>query len=333
MLEWDRALKICNTDLYLDSRQARSFCAVSHAHSDHLPDTPHGRTFATPATAALAGYRSGVGAVVELEYGTEHAFCPETAIRLLPAGHLVGSAMVHVTRPDGTLLYTGDFKLRDSLTAAAAEPCRADVLVMESTYGRPLFRFPPWRQVVAELVERASGALRAGRQPVVMGYSLGKAQEAVRVLTDAGLPVTCHGAVFAMNQISERLGVRLGPYRRYRFEDFHGPAALDLAERGVLIAPPHVARSGFVTRFDDPLRIVLTGWSMLKGAQYRYGVDHALPLSDHADFDELLELIDRVQPRKVFTFHGYRDFADVLRQRGIDACCAEPAAQLSLFGD
>jgi putative mRNA 3-end processing factor len=333
MLEWDGALKICNTDLYLDSRQARATCVVSHAHSDHLPDSPHGRTFATPATAAIAGYRSGVGEVVELAYGTRYRVCPDTMLQLLPAGHVVGSAMAHVTRPEGTLLYTGDFKLRDSLTTAAAEPCRADVLVMESTYGRSLFRFPPSRQVIAELVERVGGALRAGRQPIVMGYSLGKAQEAVRALTDAGFPVTCHGAVFAMNQISEQVGVRLGPYRRYRSEDFHGTAALDLAERGVLVAPPHAARSGFVTRFADPLRIVLTGWAMLKGAQYRYGVDHALPLSDHADFDELLELIDRVRPRKVFTYHGFRDFVDMLRSRGIDACYAEPEAQLSLFGD
>src|SRR4051812_13346973 len=154
MLEWDGALKICNADLYLDSRQARGACVVSHAHSDHLPDTPHARTFATPATAALAGYRSGIGEVVELDYGTEHAPCPDTRLRLLPAGHVVGSAMAHVTRPEGTLLSSGDFKPRDSLTAAAAEPCPADVLVMESTYGRPLFRFPPWRQVIDELVDR-----------------------------------------------------------------------------------------------------------------------------------------------------------------------------------
>src|SRR5436309_1144437 len=117
MLEWDGALKICNTDLYLDSRQARTSCVVSHAHSDHLPDNPHARTFATPATIAIADHRSGIGEAVELEYGTHYRLCPDTALRLLPAGHVVGSAMVHVTRPEGTLLYTGDFKLRESLTA------------------------------------------------------------------------------------------------------------------------------------------------------------------------------------------------------------------------
>jgi putative mRNA 3-end processing factor len=155
----------------------------------------------------------------------------------------------------------------------------------------------------------------------------------VRILTDAGLPVTCHGAAWAMNRIYERLGVPLGNYRRYRYEDFHGPQALDLSERGVLVAPPQVARSGFVTRFGNPLRIVVTGWALLKNSQYRYGVDYALPLSDHADFDELLELIDRVRPRKIYTHHGYAEFVVTLKARGHDASLARPAAQLSLFGD
>lgn len=341
MLEWDDDLKLAGTGLYLDSRQIRAHGFISHAHSDHLPASHtaggepciHTEAIATPATAAIAAHRCGGTVSNILEYHAAHRWCPSTVLRLLPAGHVLGSAMLHVTRPEGSLLYTGDFKLRASLTVAPAEPMQADVLVMESTYGSPHFRFPPWRAVADELIDRCSDALRAGRQPIVMGYSLGKAQELVRILTDAGLPVTCHGAICSMNALYERLGVPVGTYRRYRFDDFHGPAALDLAERGVLVAPPNAARSGFVTRFDNPLRIVATGWALLKGAPYRYGVDHALPLSDHADYDELLELIERVRPRTIFTHHGYRAFADALRARGHDARLARPDAQLSLFED
>ncbi|HEX8914425.1 MAG TPA: MBL fold metallo-hydrolase RNA specificity domain-containing protein [Humisphaera sp.] len=332
MIDWDDDLRVAGTGLFLDSRRPRPLCFVSHAHSDHIPQGGgHTLAIATAPTAELAEYRIGASDVVRLGYRTDHAVDPDTRVRLLPAGHVFGSAMIHVARPGGTLLYTGDFKLRPSLTVEPADPEPADALVMESTYGLPMFRFPDWRQTHARLVDLAAAALKAGRQPIVMGYSLGKAQEAVRVLTDAGLPVTCHGAVFAMNGIHERLGVPLGPYRKYAYGDFHGPAALDLAERGVLVAPPQVARSGFVTRFDDPLRVMLSGWGLLKNAQYRYGVDEVLPLSDHADFGELLELIDRVRPKRVYTHHGYREFVDHLRKRGIDATLARPDAQLSLF--
>jgi Cft2 family RNA processing exonuclease len=330
MLEWENDLKLCGTGLYLDSRQPRGACFVSHAHSDHLGSHQH--AIATGPTRALAEYRIGLRGVTELAYGVDHAFCPETTLRLLPAGHVFGSAMLHVTRPEGTLLYTGDFKLRECLTVQRAQPCEADVLVMESTFGQPFFRFPPWRAVVDELLDRVGAAMRAGRQPIVMGYTLGKAQEITRIFTDAGVPVTVHGAVFHLNRIHEEHGVALGPYRRYNANDFHGPRALALEERGVLVAPPNVARTGFVTRFDNPLRVVLTGWGMLKNAPYRYGVDHVLPLSDHADFDELLELVERVNPKKIYSHHGYREFADILRARGHDAELARPDEQLRLFG-
>ena len=338
MLEWRDDLKVLGSGLYLDARAPRPMSFISHAHADHI--AAHDLAIATPATAEFLAHRLPeiVPAIRRVEYRTDIPLNGDgdedghAHVRLLPAGHVPGSAMIRVQRDDGeSLLYTGDFKLRRCLTVECAEPEPADHLVMESTYGLPMFRFPPRDVVAQELVTRCADALRDGRQPIVLGYSLGKAQEITRVLTDAGLNVTQHGAAFAMTEVYQRLGLRVGAVRRYRYEDFHGRDAIDLRERGVLVAPPHVARSGFVTRFDRPLRIVCTGWAMLRGAQYRYGVDHAIPMSDHADFAELLELIDRVRPRKIYTHHGYPEFVDHLRARGLDATLARPDAQLSLF--
>jgi Cft2 family RNA processing exonuclease len=332
MLEWaDDDLKIAGTELYLDSRRPRACGFVSHAHSDHLGDHQH--AIATDATAAFAEHRLGptTGTITRLPFRAPFDLEPDTRLELLPAGHVLGSAMLHVARAQGTLLYTGDFKLRRCPTVECAEPRPADVLVMETTYGSPIFRFPDRATVIEELIERASAALRDGRQPIVMGYTLGKSQEITRILTDAGLNVSLHGAVWSMHQIYERLGVPLGRVRRYAWSDFHGSDQLDLVERGVLVCPPYCARSPFVTSFENPLRIIMTGWALLKGAQYRYGVDHALPLSDHADYDELLELVERVRPKKVYAHHGYTQFAETLRTMGLDAEPARPDAQMSLF--
>jgi Cft2 family RNA processing exonuclease len=331
MLEWADDLKIAGTELYLDGKQPRGHSFVSHGHSDHISN--HSRVIATAPTIALAAHRIGLCATESFDYGTDRALADGTSVRLLPAGHVLGSAMLHVTRPEGTLLYTGDYKLRASLTTPPAELARADYLVMETTYGLPHFKFPPPQLVREQLVELCEQAIRDGRQPIVMGYSLGKAQEIARILTAAGLAVTMHGAPHTISQIYEQFGVALGPLRRYRFADFHGPDQLDLRERGVLIAPPYVARTTFASRFDNPCRIIMTGWALLKNAIYRYGVDHALPLSDHADFDELLETVERVAPKKVFTHHGYREFAETLKARGIDAEPARPAEQMMLFED
>jgi Cft2 family RNA processing exonuclease len=335
MLEWSDDLKVAGTELYLDSRVSRGVCFVSHAHSDHI--CTHNSVIATPATARLAEHRIGMTCASPLEYDIERAIDDATRVKLLPAGHVLGSAMIHIARPEGTLLYTGDFKLRASRTVEPSRIERADYLVMESTYGLPIFHFPPAAEVAAQLLELVENALRDGRQPIVMAYTLGKSQEVAHMLMSGGFNVTMHGATYAISKLYEELGVTLGrqpgAFRRYNAGDFHGGTALDLRERGVLLAPPYVARSGFVTRFNNPCRIIMTGWALLKNAIFRYGVDHALPLSDHADFGELLELIERVQPRKVFTHHGYKEFVDELRKRGITAELARPDEQLMLFDD
>src|SRR4051812_18141910 len=140
MFEWQDDLKVIATDLYLDSRRSRALCFLSHAHTDHLG--PHEHAICTSATARLAERRQEIQRVTALEYSASHALNADTRLSLLPAGHILGSAMLHVSRGEQTFLYTGDFKLRASATVPAAEVRPADVLVMESTYGLPFFKFP-----------------------------------------------------------------------------------------------------------------------------------------------------------------------------------------------
>ena len=331
VLDWDNGPRLRDVDFYLDSRRPRDWSFVSHAHSDHL--SSHAHTLATPATLALAATRVKLNRTTPLAFVESHQLDRRHRVSLYPAGHVLGSAMLRVETDDGqSLLYTGDCKLRPGPTAGASEPPRADVLVTESTYGRPQYRFPPFREVADRLLELVAAALREGRQPIVMGYALGKAQHAVQILTGAGLPVTEHGAVNKLSDVYEELGVGLGRRRKYKAADFRGPHALPLEERGVIVAPPQVARSFFSEQFERKTTIMLSGWALLKGAEYRYGVDHVLPISDHMDWDELLELIDRVRPKKVLTLHGFPNTPDLLRARGIDAELAKPDPQLNLFG-
>lgn len=331
MLDWDNGPKLAGTEFYLDSRRPRDVSFVSHAHSDHLAG--HRLAIATPATLALAATRVTIAQTIPLDFGAAHVLDTRHRLSLHAAGHVLGSAMVRIERDDGvSLLYTGDCKMRPGPTADAPDPPTADILVTESTYGRPVFRFPPFDVTATKLITLVAEAMRDGRQPVVMGYALGKAQHAVKVLTDAGFPVTEHGAVAKLSDVYESLGVPLGTRRKYKAADFRGPHALSIQERGVLVAPPQVARSVFTEHFERKMTVMLSGWALLKGAEFRYGVDHVLPISDHCDFDELMELIELVKPKKVLSLHGFANFPDILRARGIDADLAKPDPQLNLFG-
>ena len=143
--------------LWLDPSQAvrgpeRVF--VSHAHSDHT--ARHREVILTEATARLMKARIG-GRRLEhvLPFGEPRRFEGDPVpfqITLLPAGHILGSAMALIEAEGESLLYTGDFKLRHSLSAGLCEPRPADVLVMETTFGRPQYRFPPDDAVWSELI-------------------------------------------------------------------------------------------------------------------------------------------------------------------------------------
>jgi len=76
---------------------------------------------------------------------------------------------------------------------------------------------------------------------------------------------------------------------------------------------------------------MLSGWALQPGAKYRYQVDEVFPLSDHADYPELLETVELVKPRRVYLVHGYtQQFAANLRALGVEAWTLEKADQMEL---
>ena len=76
---------------------------------------------------------------------------------------------------------------------------------------------------------------------------------------------------------------------------------------------------------------MVSGWAVDPNAVYRYQVDAAFPLSDHADYDDLLRYVDLVQPHRVLTLHGFAAaFASDLRARGLEAWALTEENQMEL---
>jgi Cft2 family RNA processing exonuclease len=226
--------------------------------------------------------------------------------------------MLHVASAAATVLYTGDFKLRPSLTAEPAAPPKAEVLIMESTYGKPCYRLPPREEAIGQLVSMVSRVLDAGRTPVVRAYVLGKAQEVTCILAKAGFRVVQHPLVYAISQIYQQFACDMGPLE---------PCDNDPPADAVVIAPPRSQRAATITGLKRPVFIAVTGWAIDPAMRWRLGADYAVPLSDHADFDELIECIERVEPAVVFCTHGPSEFVEVLKSRGVNAHPLEDCRQ------
>lgn len=312
--------------LWLDPHEPKQAGAVfvSHAHSDHT--AVHREIVVSQPTSQLMRARlSGEWIEHVLPFGQPWDLPgrPGCELTLLPAGHIFGSAMAWIKAGSETFLYTGDFKLRPGLSAERCEPRRADILVMETTYGRPQYEFPPAAEVIKGIVRFCREALDNDETPVLIGYSLGKSQEILCGLGEAGLPIVLHSTVHKLTKVYESFGRCFPPYEKL--------AEVESARGKVLLCPPGVAGSAALRNLGRTRGAVLTGWAVDPNCRFRHQAHAAFPLSDHADFNDLLEFVRQVQPRKVLTLHGFAaDFAQTLRDQGYDAQAISQEDQLAL---
>lgn len=305
--EFDLGVCVPEADLWLDPHTRRPVAFVSHGHSDHC--MAHGHVFVTPPTASFYRTRTKRLGVTKLDFHVPLTRGDST-IELFPAGHMLGAAQVLLTGPDGRrLVYTGDFKLRAGPCTPPAEIIPADVLVMECTFGHAQYRFPPLDQVTAHLARFVERCLADGVVPVVCGYAMGKGQEAIALLAKMGHRPLVHQSVADVAAEYERHGVDLGGYDVLGSEPATGR---------VVVCPPHL-KASVVAGLGRCRTAMLTGWAMDARMRYRYGTDEMIPLSDHADFGELLEYIEGASPRVVYTVHGDGAFAAHLRRQGMEA--------------
>lgn len=283
---------------------------VSHAHSDHCSSAP--RIICTRETAALHARRKRVREVVTLDFHQAYAYSDAT-IELLPAGHTLGSAMVKVSSAGGTLVYTGDYKLRDNPFSPPALVPRCDVLVMECTFGSPPYRFPPDEELLAQLFAFIDESLSMGRTPVVLAYSFGKGQEALFHLTRRGYDVLVQEPTAGYCDAHVELGYGFpGPGTWERF-------APELVPGRVVLATPRWKRDP-AAEIPRARTVQLTGWGCNPRARYMFGhSDLVLPLSDHADFDDLVRTAVESGASTIYTVHGSPVFAAHLRSMGMDA--------------
>jgi putative mRNA 3-end processing factor len=263
---------------------------VSHAHFDHLHQSDS-RVVCSELTARLAEARTGE----EVQRHENHG------VELIPSGHILGSSAA-MFGEEKRYLYTGDVSIRDRAYIEGFEPRSADVLVVESTYGIPAYTFPGQEEVESRI--RDFVADNRDQPLYLFGYSLGKAQKIQKIIEDvAERPVLAHGAVKKMNDaVEEASDMEFGavPYgeNKRKLEE----------ENAILIAPSRSSQADWMEKNVEKfggLKAGFSGWAAQESFKYRGGYDETFVLSDHCDFEELIELVQSVDPEEVYTQHGF----------------------------
>jgi Cft2 family RNA processing exonuclease len=315
----DNAIFIPSASLYLDALKKKEFGYISHAHIDHL--ARHKQILCTPVTADLVSLRLKNPQFHILPFFKKIQI-NDVKISLLPAGHILGSAQIFLETADGSLLYTGDFKTRNSRTAESFVLQKCDILIMETTFGMPHYIFPDREELEFNLIQLLQNKLHHGYTPVVCAYSLGKGQDVLHLLGHAGLPLAVDYSILRYARIYEQYGIDFGSYEKLKRRELQGK---------VILLPTHLRNDRFIQNLNKKYTIYLSGWGVDKSAAYRFGVDQVFPLSDHADFNEMLTLVEKLEPKIIYCTHGFNDFVFYLRKRGFDAHPLSKPAQMDLF--
>jgi putative mRNA 3-end processing factor len=268
---------------------------ISHAHADHVPRDRRTPVYATPATAALMKVRGFTGEVTELPFRETIDLGNGAFATLYPAGHILGSAMVYIQTPNGSVLYTGDYRTPPSPCTEGFEcPGQVDYFITEATFSLPIYRWKPHEVLFDEIRQFAMECRSREEVPVFLTYNLGKAQEVMMALAPTQIPVQIHGAGYPLCEIYTQFGMQLGNYSRYDRETVAG---------GALITPSSSLDTSMITSIRNSRIAYVSGWASLESRRAQITVDKLIPLSDHVDFFELIHLCRKLRPRKVYITH------------------------------
>lgn len=279
---------------------------ISHAHSDHLPPSIGDATVIASEETVMLAKEKGLKI-------SSHTDSLKNA-ELIETGHILGSRALYLDR---SLLYTGDLAGRARAFMPQPTKVSCETLIIESTYGRPVYRFPPLASVLKEANRLISSFAEKGKAVAVQGYPLGKSQ-ILTYLFQSWSPLYAYGSVAKYNSIYSSLGIDL-PGDARAIESVEELSML--ADRGGVIVLPSAGVKKAVKEMMQKMHMPIlrfTGWAITspKHQNSRF----MLPISDHADYSELISYVQACKPEEVITWHGFaEDLAYSIKRLGINA--------------
>lgn len=283
-------------DSWIDPSEPKPRAWVTHGHADHARGG-HGAVLATPETLAIMATRYGPQNGQAIGYD-QPIRVSGVDVRLMPAGHVLGSAQIVMEHAGERIVVSGDYKRRPDPTCAGFVPVPCDVFVTEATFGLPVFRHPDTSGEIDRLLHRLHAD--PSRCVLVGAYALGKAQRIICELRARGHhePIYFHGAIERLCRLYEELGVGLGELRPAT------GAAKDELRGKIVIAPPGALNDRWSRRLPDPVTAMASGWMRIRQRARQRNVELPLIISDHADWDELTTTIRELEPSEVWITHG-----------------------------
>jgi putative mRNA 3-end processing factor len=294
--------------VYLDPKNsdATGINFVSHAHSDHLPSKNGGTILASLETNEIASLRG---------FKMENHVDSLDGFSLIDSGHILGAKGLLFD----DIFYTGDICTRKRGFLQGAKIPKCKILITECTFGLPEFVFPTIDEIQKQVNELISELYGKGIPVILMGYKLGKAQT-ITQLFGHWEPLYFHDSVKEMNSLHQKLGISLKDGVGHSEAEKNG-----LLEKKpwVMVAPLMSSKNKFIQDMKSKygaVTIGFSGWAQSSRFSFGRRADYSIPMSDHCDFNELVDVVVQSGAEQVYTIHGFVDeFAEHLKKIGITA--------------
>ena len=279
---------------------------VSHAHMDHLPSKNGGTILSSIETNEIAELRG---------FKMENHVKSLENFSLIDSGHILGAKGLLFD----DIFYTGDICTRDRGFLLGAKIPKCKTLITECTFGLSEFIFPKIDEIKKQVNELVSELYGKGIPVILMGYQLGKAQTITQLFGHWG-PLYLHDSVKEMNTLHQKFGISLPNGISHSEAEKNG-----LLEKKpwMMVAPMMSSKNKFVQEMKSKygaVTIGFSGWAQSKKFSFGRRTDYSIPMSDHCDFNELVDMVVQSGAEQVFTIHGFVDeFAAHLNKMGISA--------------
>lgn len=206
-------------------------------------------------------------------------------VRFLDAGHLLGSACIHLTiREDGeerTLLMSGDLGNIDRpLIRDPQMPINADYVVTESTYGDRLHQQRP--DYVGQLTQILQETFDQGGNVIIPSFAIGRTQELLyllRTIKDSG---AVRGHDGFQVYVDSPLAVEATRIYAGDMTDYYDQQTLALLAQGIdPITFPDLRLSvtseeSKLINFDQTPKVILSASGMCEAGRIRHHLKHNL---------------------------------------------------------
>ncbi|MDX2000983.1 MAG: ligase-associated DNA damage response exonuclease [Chitinophagales bacterium] len=286
-------------DVYIDPWKPVDRAIITHAHADHAR-IGNRYYLAHHDTVPLLKYSLGQYINVQgLAYG-EELIMNGVKISLHPSGHVVGAAQVRLEYKGEVWVVTGDFKLENDGISTAYEPIKCHVVVSDSTYGLPIFKWEAQQKVFNDINQWWLNNQREGKTSVLIGYALGKAQRLIHHLDKDIGPIYAHQTIKNVNKVLRNQGILIPSVNTLEYSaniDYQG---------SIVLAPSIILHSSVIKKMEPYSTAFVSGWMSLRQLKRSRNIDKGFILSDHADWEQLKTAVSNSGAHRIFTTsNGY----------------------------